>query len=213
MYNINDKKNIDDIINILNELYPEAMCSLAHVNPMQLLVSTQLSAQCTDKRVNLVAKTLYKKYKTFEDFAKAEITELENDIRSIGIFRNKARNIKACCFMILTDYNGIIPNKLEDMLKLKGVGRKTANLILGDLYNILGIVVDTHVKRVTYRIGLTKNIIPIKVEFDLMDTVPKEKWNSFCHQIVYHGRAICMARKPNCINCKLKNFCEYGRDI
>jgi endonuclease-3 len=198
------------IIENFDEMYPEAVCSLDYKDPLQLLISTQLAAQCTDARVNIVTKTLFQKYKNIFDFAEADIEELEQDIKSTGFYHNKARNIKNCCIMLINNYNGEVPDSMEEMLKLPGVGRKTANLVLGDIYGIPGVVVDTHAKRLAKRIGFTKNDDPEKVEYDLMKVLPKEAWGTFCHQLVYHGRAVCKARKPDCGSCKISMYCKYG---
>lgn len=208
------RERVRKIIKVFERLYPDASCSLEYRDPLQLLVSTQLAAQCTDKRVNIVTKDLFKKYKNVYDFANADLFELENAIKSTGFFRNKARNIINCCKMIIERFNAKVPDSLDDMLKLPGVGRKTANLALGNIYGIPGIVVDTHAKRLSYRIGLTKNSDPEKIEYDLMDIVPKEKWNSFCHQLVYHGRAVCRARNPECNQCEINKYCFYtSKDV
>lgn len=201
------KERVVEIIRVFDKLYPEAECSLTYKDPIQLLVAAQLSAQCTDARVNIVTETLFQKYKSVHDFAKANLEELQEDIRSTGFFRNKARNIKNCCKMIIDQFNGIVPDNMDDILKLPGVGRKTANLILGDVYGIPGIVVDTHAKRLSKRIGLTKNEDPEKIEYDLMKIVPKSEWTRFCHQLVLHGRALCTARKPKCTECAINDYC------
>jgi endonuclease-3 len=206
----NKKKRVEEIIKIFDVLYPDAACSLEYRDPLQLLISTQLSAQCTDARVNIVTKELFKRYKNAYDFAYADIGELEEYIKPTGFFRNKARNIVKCCRKIIEEYNGKVPDNLDDMLKLAGVGRKTANLVLGDIYGIPGIVVDTHAKRLSQRIGLTGNDDPVKIEFDLMKVVRKEHWTKFCHQLVYHGRAVCKARKPLCGECDIIGLCDYG---
>ncbi|MDP4092684.1 MAG: endonuclease III [Bacillota bacterium] len=206
-----DKQRINEIINVLDKLYPEAECSLDYKDPLQLLVSTQLAAQCTDARVNIVTKTLFKKYKNAEDFAHADLHELEEEIKSTGFYHNKAKNIINCCRMIINEFDGKVPKNLEDMLKLPGVGRKTANLVLSDIFGIPGVVIDTHAKRLSNLIGLTKNTDPEKIEYDLMKILPKEMWSKFCHQLVYHGRAVCKARKPDCGICELKTLCNYGK--
>jgi endonuclease-3 len=206
---MDNRKRVVEIIKIFNQLYPEAQCSLDYRDPLQLLVSTQLAAQCTDARVNIVAKTLFEKYKNVYDFANADLGELEQDIKSTGFYHNKARNIKNCCIMIINTFNSKVPDNMEDLLKLPGVGRKTANLVLGDIYNVPGIVVDTHAKRLSNRIGLTKNSDPEKIEFDLMKVVPEEDWNRFSHQLVYHGRAVCNARTPKCEECKIQEHCDF----
>lgn len=199
------------IIRELDKLYPTAQCSLTYKEPLQLLIATQLSAQCTDARVNIVTKKLFKKYKTAQDFADADIKALEEDIHSTGFYRNKARNIIACCKKILSDYNGMVPDSMDKLLTLQGVGRKTANLVLGDVFNIPGIVVDTHAKRLSNRLGLTDEQDPAKIEFDLMKLIPKEIWSRFSHQLVLHGRAVCKARKPNCEACTLRTYCVFGK--
>lgn len=206
-----DKKSrVIEIIKVFDQLYSDADCTLDYIDPLQLLISTQLAAQCTDARVNIVTQLLYKKYKDVYDFAKADISELEQDIKSTGFYRNKARNIKETCKMIIEKFDGKVPDNLEDLLSLPGVGRKTANLVLGDVFGIPGIVVDTHAKRLSNRIGLSSNEDPTKIEFDLMEIVPKENWSKFCHQLVYHGRAVCNARKPECAKCQILNYCDYG---
>lgn len=201
------KQRVIEIIKILDRLYPEAGCSLEYKDPLQLLVAAQLSAQCTDERVNIVTKTLFQKYKNVYDFAEADLEELQEDIKSTGFYRNKAKNIKNCCRMIIDEFGGMLPDNMDDMLKLPGVGRKTANLILGDIFGIPGIVVDTHVKRLAKRMGLTENDKPEKVEYDLMKIVPKAEWTRFCHQLVLHGRAVCTARSPKCDKCFINEFC------
>jgi endonuclease-3 len=198
------------IISVFDILYPDASCSLEYKDPLQLLISTQLSAQCTDARVNTVAKTLFSKYKNVNDFAQADLAELEQDIKSTGFYHNKAKNIKNCCRMIIEEFGGLLPKDMDSMLRLPGVGRKTANLVLSDIFGIPGIVVDTHVRRLSNRIGLTINQDPEKIENDLMKIIPRESWSRFCHQMVYHGREVCNARKPKCDICKIKEYCEYG---
>jgi len=206
---MNKKDKVIKILEIFDQLYPEAECSLEYWTPLQLLISTQLAAQCTDARVNIVSKELYKKYRGVEDFANADLAELEQDIKPTGFYRNKAKNIIACCRQLLEKHNGKIPDNMEDLLKLPGVGRKTANLVLFEVYGIQGVVVDTHAKRLTNHIGLTKNQDPEKIEYDLQKIVPKERWADFCHKLVFHGRAVCNARKPDCENCKISSFCDY----
>ncbi len=208
---MNKKQKAAELYTIFNRLYPNAVCSLEYENPLQLLISTQLAAQCTDARVNMVAKELYKKYKTCEDFAYADQAELEKDIKSTGFFRNKAKNIIACCKMLHDMYDCKIPDNMEELLQLPGVGRKTANLVLYEIYGIQGVVVDTHAKRLSNRIGLTKNQDPEKIEYDLQKILPREIWSDFCHMLVYHGREVCDARKPVCDKCEISNLCEYYR--
>lgn len=206
---MNKKDKVINILEIFDQLYPDAECSLEYETPLQLLISTQLAAQCTDARVNLVSKELYKKYRAVEDFANADLAELEQDIKPTGFYRNKAKNIIACCKQLLEKHQGKIPDNMEDLLELPGVGRKTANLVLYEIYGIQGVVVDTHAKRLTNHIGLTKNQDPEKIEYDLQKIVPKERWADFCHKLVFHGRAVCNARKPDCENCRINSFCNY----
>ena len=206
--NISSKKQrVCDIIEIFDKVYSDADCTLEYENGLQLLISTQLAAQCTDARVNIVAKDLYKKYPDVYAFANADELELQQDIKSTGFFRNKARNIIACCQMLINEYDGEIPNTMEDLLRLPGVGRKTANLVLGDFFGIPGIVVDTHATRLSNRMGFTTNSDPYKIEQDLQKIVPREKWSSFCHQLVYHGREFCSARSPKCDSCPINHLC------
>jgi len=206
------KQKVDGIIEKLEEMYPDAGCSLEYKDPMQLMIATQLAAQCTDARVNIVTKDLFQKYKTVDDFANADLHELEEDIKSTGFYHNKAKNIIAACKMIISDFGRNVPSDMESLLKLPGVGRKTANLLLNDCFGIPGVVVDTHAKRLSRRIGLTKNEDPEKIEYDLMKIIPKEKWGRFCHQLVYHGRAVCNARKPLCEECQIREYCQYFKD-
>ena len=205
-----DKESIREIIAELARLYPEAGCSLDYTDPLQLLISTQLSAQCTDARVNMVTPGLFKKYPTVYDFAAADLSELEQDIKSTGFYHNKAKNIINTCKMLISDFDGKVPSNMEDLLKLPGVGRKTANLVLGDIFGVPGIVVDTHAARLSNRIGLTSQKDPEKIEYDLMKILPRESWTKFCHQLVYHGRAVCNARKPMCEACTIRMLCDYG---
>jgi len=198
------------IAELLQEMYPGASCSLEYKDPLQLMVATQLAAQCTDARVNLVTKDLFRKYRNVQDFAYADLAELEQDIRSTGFYHNKAKNIIAACNMIISDYGGKVPSNIEDLLKLPGVGRKTANLILNDSFGVPGVVIDTHAKRLTKRMGLTDNEDPEKIEYDLIKLLPAELWGSFCHQLVFHGRALCDARKPKCGECRILPYCRFG---
>jgi len=206
------KEKVKEIIKIFDELYRDAQCTLDYENPLQLLISTQLAAQCTDARVNVVTKTLFKKYKDARDFANADLKELEQDIKPTGFYHNKAKNIKETCKIIVEKFGGKVPDNMEDLLTLPGVGRKTANVILGDAFGIPGIVVDTHAKRLSNRIGLVNTDDPKKIEFELMEIVPKEKWSLFCHQLVYHGMAVCKARKPECDKCAIIDYCDYGKE-
>src|SRR5579859_3744292 len=207
-----DPKRVAAILAKLDEAYPEATCELKHENPFQLLISTILSAQCTDVRVNQVAETLYKKYPTPEAFAYANPTELEQDVRPTGFFRNKTKSIMGASKAILERFGGQVPRTMEEMLTLPGAARKTANVVLGTAYGLAsGIVVDTHVIRISNRLELTRNEDPKKIEQDLMQIIPKEKWIPFSHQIIWHGRRVCQARKPKCAECNLEKIC-YSSD-
>ena len=196
------------IIKRLKAEYPEAECALTHRTPLELTLATILSAQCTDVRVNIVTRELFKKYRSAADFAAAPIEDLEKAVQSTGFFRNKARNIKACCQQLLDEHGGKVPRNLEAMVKLAGVGRKTANVVLGTAFGIpSGVVVDTHVARLTQRLGLTAAKDPIKIERDLMAVLPQEEWIEFSHRLIHHGRKICVARKPRCEQCVLADLC------
>ena len=197
------------VAEVLRELYPDSRCSLDYETPLQLLISTRLSAQCTDARVNLVTPVLFARFPDCKAFAEADVTELEDIIRSTGFFREKARNIIDCCRRLLEVYNGEVPDTMEELLTLAGVGRKTANLVLGDAFGKPSYVVDTHCIRLTNRIGLTKNREPEKIEADLRKIIPEEESGVFCHRLVNHGRAICRAQKPLCSECRLKAYCDY----
>ncbi len=204
------KDRVGKIVPILKKTYPDATIALHHKNPFQLLVATILSAQCTDVRVNVVTKDLFKKYKGPRDFATADVEQIQEDIRSTGFFRNKARNIKRASRTILDDFKGKVPATMAELLLLAGVGRKTANCILGNAYGIQGITCDTHVIRLSRRLGLSENSDPVKLEFDLMEIVPKRKWGGwtmFSHYIIWHGRNFCKARKPDCENCPISKHC------
>lgn len=193
----------------LKELYPEVKCSLNYSNPLEMLLATQMSAQCTDASVNRVTETLFKKYTCAEDFANADLEELQNDIKSIGLYKNKSKNIIACCKKIISDFDGQVPDNMDDLLTLPGTGRKTANLVLGDIFGKSAVVVDTHCIRLSTRIGLTTNTSPEKIEMDLKKLIPPEEQLDFCHRLVYHGRAVCNARSPKCEECTLKEICKY----
>lgn len=195
---------------ILRKAYPEAKVSLDFSTPLELLVATILAAQCTDARVNIVTKELFRKYRRAEDWVKASPEELENDVRSTGFYRNKAKSILKACAAILERFGGEVPQTMEELLTLNGVGRKTANVILGNCFGVQGIVCDTHMIRLSRRLGLSENSDPVKLEFDLMDIVPREKhggWTMFSHCIVFHGRAVCNARKPECGRCVIARYC------
>lgn len=193
---------------ILGELYPEAICSLEYETPLQLLIATQLSAQCTDARVNIVTKDLFKKYPDATAFANADLNELEQDIKPTGFYHNKAKNIITCCKRILSDFDGEIPDNMEDMLSLAGVGRKTANLVLGDIFGKGGMVIDTHAKRILKRVGLTNETDPVKVEKDTENLLSRDNHSEFCHRLVLHGRAYCTARNPRCDVCPASAVCK-----
>jgi endonuclease-3 len=195
------------LLDALAALYPDAHCALDHADPLQLLVATILSAQCTDARVNLVTPALFARYRTAQDFASAKPAELERLIASTGFFRNKARNIIACCRELVEKHGGQVPRTLDELVRLPGVGRKTANVVLGDAYGVPGITVDTHVGRLSRRLGLTPHEDPVKVEFDLMAVIPEEQWTVFSHRLIFHGRRVCTARKPDCAGCTLSAFC------
>lgn len=206
--NISQKKQRAlDIIKIFNEVYGDADCTLDYVDPLQLVIATQLAAQCTDARVNMVTPALFAKYKTAKDFAEADEKELSDLIRSTGFYRNKTKNIIACGKKLVEDFNSEVPQTMEELLSLPGVGRKTANLVLGDAFGIPGIVVDTHAGRLTRRMGFTKNTDPYKVELDLLKIIPKENQSMFCHQLVFHGRKYCDARRPKCEKCPVRDIC------
>lgn len=207
-----EKERIANIISELNREYgTDIRCFLNHENPWQLLIATILSAQCTDERVNQVTAKLFKKYTSLEDFANADVNELEEDIKSTGFYKNKAKNIIACARKLITDFNETVPRDIEDLTSLAGVGRKTANVIRGNIYNEPSIVVDTHVKRVSRRLGLTDEEDPVKIEFDLMKKLPEKQWIPYNLQIITHGRSICTARNPKCEQCFLKEYCTYGK--
>ena len=195
------------IYKIFGEVYKDADCTLEYKSALQLLIATQLAAQCTDARVNMVTPALFAKYPDVYAFANADELELREDIRSTGFFRNKARNIIACCRMLIDDFGGEVPNSMEELLKLPGVGRKTANLVLGDFFGIPGVVVDTHATRLSNRMGFTKESDPYKIELDLRKLLPPEDWAQFCHCLVYHGRAFCTARAPKCDICPIEQLC------
>ncbi len=201
------RQRIKKIWPLLNEAYPDARIALEFVNPLQLLISTILSAQCTDVRVNMVTGDLFKQYNSASDWAKADLKEIEEGIRSTGFFRNKAVNIKGACTKIVEQYNGKVPGTMEELLTLPGVGRKTANCVLGDAFGIPGITCDTHVIRLSRRLALSENSDPVKLEFDLAEIVPRANWTRFSHLLIHHGRNVCKARKPDCDNCPVSEQC------
>lgn len=205
-------KRVRAILDKLDQAYPAATCELHHDNPFQLLISTILSAQCTDERVNIVTKTLFPKYPTPKDFAYANPSELEQDIRPTGFFRNKTKSIMGASKKILEEFSGKVPQTMDELLTLPGVARKTANVVLGSAFGIAsGVVVDTHVQRLSERLDLTKNTDPKKIEQDLMKVIPQDRWILFSHQLIWHGRRVCQARKPRCLECNLERLC-YSKD-
>jgi endonuclease-3 len=201
-------EQVQAIIAELHRLYPDAKCSLNFSNPLELLIATQLSAQSTDERINIVTQDLFRKYRSVEDYASVSQEELEQDIRSTGFYRNKAKNIRATAQRIITNFGGEVPRTMAELLTLPGVARKTANVVLGNAFGIVeGVVVDTHVGRLVRRFGWTSNEDPVKVEQDLMKIVPQKDWLDLSHMLIYHGRAICLARKPLCEECALNDLC------
>ena len=191
----------------LAKLYPDAHCALHYADPLQLLVATVLSAQCTDERVNKVTPALFDRFPDAEAYASADVAELERMIQSTGFFRNKARNIRACCQVLVEKHGGQVPHTMEELVPLPGVGRKTANVIFGNAFGVPGIPVDTHVGRLSRRMGLTEHDDPVKVESDLMALIPKDDWTNFGHRMIFHGRQVCHSRKPKCDLCVLKKIC------
>ncbi|WP_174763375.1 endonuclease III [Aphanizomenon sp. UHCC 0183] len=208
---LTEKQRALEILSRIQHLYPDATCSLDYATPVQLLVATILSAQCTDERVNKVTPGLFGKFPDAESLANADLTELEELVRSTGFYRNKAKNIQGACLMIVQDFNSVVPNKMEDLLKLPGVARKTANVVLAHAYGInAGVTVDTHVKRLSQRLGLTKNTEPVGIEKDLMKLLPQPDWENWSIRLIYHGRAVCKARSPSCDICKLIDLCDMN---
>jgi len=195
------------VLDILQKEYPDARVTLDFKDPLQLLIATILAAQCTDERVNQVTKDLFKKYRKASDYAGADLKTLEEEIRSTGFFRNKAKSIVGCCQMLVQKFGGQVPRTLEELTSLPGVGRKTANILLGNAFNQQAIAVDTHVKRVTHRLGWAKSDDPDKIEFELMEVIPQNRWTLSCHQIVFHGRRVCMAKNPQCPTCPVAKLC------
>lgn len=201
-------KNIGAILPLLKKYYPDAHCALFYKNPLELLIATILSAQCTDEMVNKVTPALFKKYKNAKDFAEADLEELQAMIRSTGFYKNKAKNIKKACAMIVEKYKGKVPATMEELIELPGVARKTANVVLYNAYQIqVGITVDTHVSRLSHRLYLSQKNQPEKIEQDLMEIVPNRDWGFFSHALIFHGRQVCKAVKPKCGNCFLNKLC------
>ena len=206
--NSDDQNRTLKIIELLEKEHRDAKITLNHTNPLELLIATILSAQCTDERVNVVTKTLFKKHRSIEDYAGADLKELEQDIRSTGFYRNKARNVKKCCQIILDKFGSQVPKTMEEILELPGVARKTANIVLSNAYGVVeGIAVDTHVRRLSRRLGLTVNDNPDKIEKDLMKLVPKSKWMKFTELLIFHGRKTCTAKRPKCETCVVNKLC------
>jgi endonuclease-3 len=205
---LDNKTKVQKIIELLEKQYPKAKTALHYTKPLEILIATILSAQCTDKRVNIVTKSLFKKYKTAEDYANADLAELEQDIRSTGFYRNKAKNIKNSGQMLVEKYDSQVPRTMSELIELPGVARKTANIVLSNAYGVIvGIAVDTHVRRLSKRLGLTENTDPNKIEADLMLIVPKSHWKRITDLLIFHGRNVCIARKPKCGICNLNKIC------
>ncbi len=203
-----EKRHAAKVTRALRKDYPDAKCALDHRTPLQLLVATILSAQCTDQRVNIVTKELFKRYPAASDLAALRLAMLEKAIQSTGFFRNKAKNIQACCQQLVEHYDGEVPQDLDRLVELPGVGRKTANVVMGTAYGIAtGVVVDTHVSRISQRLGLSRESNPEKIERDLMGVLPKKEWIDFSHRMIHHGRQVCKARKPDCEACCMQIFC------
>lgn len=210
-YNPVAPERVSEILKRLDDRYPNATCALHHSSAWELLVATILSAQCTDVRVNMVTPTLFEKYPTPDAFAALQPEDLEDDIRSTGFFRNKAKSLVGAARKLISEFGGEVPRTMDELLQLPGVARKTANVVLGTWYKIAdGVVVDTHVQRISRRLELTKNTDPGKIEQDLMKVIPRARWILFSHQIIYHGRALCLARSPKCADCPLENICHAG---
>ncbi len=207
------KKRVLKIITRLKKSNPDPKCALDFSNPLELLVATILSAQCTDKRVNMVTPAVFKKYKTAKDYAKADPGEFEGHIHSTGFYKNKAKNILGAAKEIVNRFGGIVPSRLEDLVTLPGVGRKTANVVLGNAYDTAGLTVDTHMIRLNRRLGLTTHTDPVKIELDLMKLVPQKQWTNYSHWIIHHGRTRCPARKPDCPNCEIRGLCPSAGKV
>ncbi|MHB8519689.1 MAG: endonuclease III [Limisphaerales bacterium] len=203
---------VGKIITQLGRTYPNAHCELNYANPLELLIATILSARCNDKQVNVVTTPLFKKYRTAADYAQAELADLERSLKAIGLFRNKARNIQACCRKLVEQHAGAVPRTMQALTQLDGVGRKTANVVLGNAFNTnVGVVVDTHVARLSGRLSLTREHTPEKIELALMRLVPETQWTMFSHWLIWHGRRRCFARKPDCPHCEIQNLCPSAK--
>lgn len=208
------KKQIaQEAVSLLKEAYPDAICSLESSSPHELLIATRLSAQCTDARVNLVTPVLFHKYRTIHDFAVAQLADVEDIVRTCGLYKTKAKDIIAMCQMLESDYHSVVPDEMDALLKLPGIGRKTANLVLGDVYHKPAVVCDTHCIRITNLLGLTDTKDPLKCEMQLRKVLAPQESNDFCHRIVLHGRAVCKARNPQCAKCCMKKICKTGKKL
>jgi endonuclease-3 len=205
-------ERVGKILPILEKVYPDARTALNFKNPLELLIATILSAQCTDVRVNMVTGEVFKKYKSAVDWAKADIKEIESDIKSTGFYRHKATSIKSACAEIIERFDSRVPDTMEELVTLPGVGRKTANVVLGNAFGMPAIACDTHVIRLSRRLGLSENSDPVKLEFDLAEIVPKKSWTLFSHLLIFHGRNVCRARKPDCENCQISKYCPSANN-
>jgi len=205
-------ERVREILPILGKIYPGARTALNFKNPLELLIATILSAQCTDARVNMVSKDLFRKYKSAGDWAKADIKEIESDIKSTGFYRHKATSIKSACAEIIERFDSRVPDTMEELVTLPGVGRKTANVVLGNAFGVPAIACDTHVIRLSRQLGLSENSDAVKLEFDLVEIVPKKSWTLFSHLLIFHGRNVCRARKPDCENCQISKYCPSANN-
>ncbi|MBW1918115.1 MAG: endonuclease III [Deltaproteobacteria bacterium] len=208
---MDQQEKIEPILELLDQYYPNARTALNFSNPLELLVATVLSAQCTDVKVNQVTPGLFRRYPTARDYAQASQEELEQAIHATGFFRQKAKNLKEIGRVLMERFDGQVPARMEDLVKLPGIGRKTANVILGNAFGVPGIVVDTHVSRVASRLGLISNKDAVKIEYELMALVPQDRWIKFSHQLIRHGRQLCNAKKPRCAECPLLPYCDFGK--
>jgi endonuclease-3 len=206
------EERVRKILPALEKMYPDARTALNFKNPLELLIATILSAQCTDTRVNIITERVFKKYKSAADWAKADIKEIESDIKSTGFYHNKAVSIKGACTEIIERFDGRVPDTMEELVTLPGVGRKTANVVLGNAFGMPAIACDTHVIRLSRRLGLSENSDPVKLEFDLAEIVPKKSWTLFSHLLIFHGRNVCRARKPDCENCQISKYCPSANN-
>ena len=199
-------------VEALEKQYPDAVCSLVYERPYELLISTRLAAQCTDARVNIVTEVLFDKYRSLEDFANAELSDVESIVKSCGLYKTKAKDIIAMCKMLISDFDSTLPDTVEELTKLPGIGRKTANLVVGDIYHKPAVVCDTHCIRITNLLGLTMGKDPYKVEMQLRQILPMDRANDFCHRLVLHGRDTCVANRPKCTSCCMKDFCDHAAE-